>query len=211
MNKIEFKKYTHWPNIKAMDKMLENDEINYNYIAFCFELCMTKENKVTNAYFAGYLFIDFHSQDRKVSFDIPQIENDSNNFFLYRIDNKSTSKKEVRFEDGKERVKMKPETTSTVYDSSASYHELTKQFIEKDMKEKFDEVTNFLDIHSISYEKKEVDKYRKEFLEGAKKFFSDKLLPDSIINKYSEVGSLLLYEKMSNSLAESTIKKTRKI
>lgn len=212
MNKIEFKKYTHWPNIKAMDKMLENNESNYEYIGFCFEISMMQENKVTNAYFAGYLFIDFHSQDRKVSFDIPQIENDSNNFFLYRIDNlKNKVKKEVRFEDGQEIVKMQPDLTSINYDPSASYNKLTKQFIEKDMKDKFDEVTNFLDTHSISYEKKEVDEYRKEFLEGAKKFFSDKLLPDSIINKYSEVNSILLYEKMNTNLAESPIKKAHKI
>lgn len=212
MNKIEFKKYTHWPNIKSMNKMLENDESNYEYIGFCFEISMLQENKTTNAYFAGYLFLDFHEKTRKICFDIPNAEDDSNNFFLYRIDHlKNKVKKEIVFENGCEIVIMKPETTSTIYDISASYNKLTRQFIEKDMKDKFDEVRIFLDTHSISYEKQEVDKYCKEFLDGAKKFFSDKLLPDSIINKYSEVNSLLLYEKMNANLAESPIKKARKI
>lgn len=213
MNQIEFKKYTYFPNIQKMDADREKGLDNYDYIAFCFELAMTKENKRTNAYFAGYLFLDFHEKYRNVSFDIPNIENDSNNCFLYRIDNKKDKiKKEIGFENGREIVSMKLEPTSTTYDPSKSYSELTQQFIDKDMKDKFAEAIKFLDIHTISYEKEKIDTYRKEFLQGAKKFFADKILKEhSIISTYSEVSSLILYEKMNASLSESPVKKAHKI
>jgi hypothetical protein len=212
MNKIEFKKHTFWPDIKNMDKMLKNGENNYEFIGFCFEISMIKENKTTNAYFAGYLFLDFFEEDRKISFDIPQVENDSNEFFLYRIENKKSQPiKAIYFENSKQKVKMKPEVTSITYDPSSSYNDLINQFIKKDMTNTFDDVTKFLSQHNISYEKDEVETYFKDCKNGAKNFFADKLLPQSIIDKYNEISSILLYEKMDTNLAQSPVKKAPKI
>lgn len=211
MNQIEFKKYAFWPNIKKMDKMFSDGLSNYELLGFCFEVSITKEQKLTNAYFTGHFFIDFDGKNRTVNFDIPSVENETGNLFLYHIKNeKKSNKKVVAFENGKEKVTMKSEPVKTVFNSHLTYNNLINSFIECDIKPHIESIKKFFDINKIDYNQKEFDTHIQEIIQEVEKFFSGKL-NISIEDKFYEVVSILTYEKMNNELNQKEKKKTLKI
>lgn len=217
MNQIEFKKYTFWPNMKKMDKLHEEGGSTFEFLGFCFELSMTKEDKTTNAYFASYFLVDYHEGEKNISFGIPQIEEDSGNFFLYRIKEEKTSdKKTIAFENNNSgsKVNMKSQSVITNFDINYEYSKLIETFIEQDMKPHILKVKEFFHTHDISYDKNEVDEFVIEMITGATNFFNDKFKKDlkkSIADIFSQTSSAIMYEKMNNEFSQSPRKKALKI
>jgi len=210
MNSIEFKKYTFWPDIKKMNRMLQD---NYDFIGFCFELStIDEQQKNCNVYFAGYFFLDFHDDEKNISFEIANIENQTGDHFVFgQNTQKSSHKKSILFENGCSKVNMKLEPSLTTLDTNLDFNAMMQSFINKDIQPHFNLVKQFLQDHGITYEKDRFDECAQGFCLGAQTFFSDTTLPSEVVSSFERISIALEAKKLDAQIAESDLKKHYKI
>lgn len=201
--KIEFRKYSYWPDIEKLSQIEMMDDI-----CLCFEIAVTDGGKKEHLiYTAGYVLIDNYDNQINISFDIPQCEEDTNSFYLFRQENslikKNVTKKTIRIENNTTPLQVKRDFNlkcDTKNKNVKDLNLLISNFLISDILPDIQKIKPFLINHKINFDEKELNEFILEYSSAMVNFFSEQKLTEVLGTKYNEIKSKIILDHLEHEI-----------
>lgn len=200
---IELRKYSRWPDMKKLsqEEMMDN-------ICLSFEIAITDGSKKEHVIYAsGHVLIDNYENQMNVSFDIPQCENDTNSFYLFREEKntikKNISKKIIEIENNTTSISLKRDfnlVCSKENKNIKNLNSLISHFLIEDILPDIQKIKPFLKEHKINFDEEEFNDFILEYSSAMVGFFSEQKLTEILKDKYYEINSKIVFENLSDEI-----------